>query len=237
MTVLGPLAAWRAGWRTFREHTDAVLLPLLAAAVAWVAAEFVVQALISATVTRSHACVRYVGGLADPNRCGAGAHALQVSLVLGVFAFFVLGQLFWAVVQHRGLAALDTPAPRRPGAVLATALLAAAGLTVGVGLCLLPAVLLAVLGQFTMTGVIADGLDPFTAFGRSVRRAVTEPLAVLGFTGLAALTLAAGLVLGLVGVFPATAVVALAQLHFERGRAGEDQRGPWVLSQSTGPSS
>jgi hypothetical protein len=206
VTALTPTEAWRAGWRTFRARTDAVLLPLLAAVVAWVVAEFAVQALI---------------GLLVPGATNA--------LVAGVFAFFVLGQLFWAVVLHRGLAALGTPAAPRPLAVLGAALLAGAGLTLGTGLCLLPGLVLAVLVQFTMTSVIAERLDPFTAFGRSVALVFREPAAVLGFTGLAALVLTAGLLLGVVGVFPAIALVALAQLHL--------QRGPCVFSQSTGPGS
>lgn len=237
MTVLGPAQAWRAGWRTFRAQTDAVLFPLLGAAVAWAAAEFVVQALISATITRSHACVRYVAGMPDPTRCGAGDHTLQVSLVVGVFAFFLLGQLFWAVVVHRALAAIGVTVRTRPLTILGTAALAAAGLTLGVGLCLLPGIVLAILGQFAVVAVLADGLDPFTAFGRSALLVVRAPVAVLGFTGLAVLTLTAGLLLGLVGVFPAIAVVALAQVHFHRSRAVDPQRGPWVLSQSSGPSS
>lgn len=188
------LEAWREGYRAFREHTDAVLLPVLAAAVAWAAAEFAVQALISST---------------EPSA--------QAGLVAGVFCFFVLGQLFWAVVLHRGLAALGMPAPPRPLAVLGTALLAGAALTLGIGLCILPGVVLAVLGQFTMTSVIADRLDPFTAFGRSVRLVLARPGPTLGFTALATLTLAAGLLLCVVGVFPAIVLVALGQIRLQSG--------------------
>ncbi|MBO9522260.1 MAG: hypothetical protein J7518_12040 [Nocardioidaceae bacterium] len=203
MTVL---EAWRAGWRAFREHTDVVLFPVLAAAVAWAVAEFAVQALIGLVVD------------------DAGN-----ALAAGVFAFYVLGQLFWAVVVHRALAALGTPAAPRPLAVLGSALLAGAGLTLGSALCLLPAVVLAVLGQLTTIILLTERVDPFTAFGRSVALVVRAPGPALGFTGLAALTLLAGLLLGVVGVFPAITVVALAQ--------AQRQRGPWVLSQSTGPGS
>lgn len=214
------MTALRAGWRTFWAEPDAVMIPALVAALAWTVAQFLAQAAISGTITRSHSCVRYVDGLADPTRCAAGADARNLGYAAGLLAFLVLGQLFWAVLLHAGLAALGTPVRRRPLAVLGTALLVGVVLTLGTGLGVLPGIVLGYLGQFTMTAVVADGAGPFAAVARSARLTVRSSRSVVGFSLLAPIALGTGLLLCGVGVLPALAVVALGHLHlYRRARA------------------
>lgn len=210
------MTAFRAGWRSFRANPDAVLIPVLVAAFCWVIAEFLVQATISGTLTRSQPCVRQVAGLLDHTRCAASADAHQLGAMVGLFGYLLLGQLFWTVLLHAGLAALGQPVRRRPPAVAGTALVIALALTLGIGLGFVPGLLLGYVGQFTMTAVLLDDLGPAAAFWRSLRLVVGNPLLVLGTTLLALATLAGGLLLGLVGILPATAVVVLTHLHLYR---------------------
>lgn len=210
------MTAWRAGWRAFWARPDVLLIPVLVASVAWVIVEFAVQATLSGTVTRSHPCLRYVAGLTDPTRCAADADTRILGNAIGLYAFLVLGLVFWAVLVHVGLAALGTPAPRRPVAVLGTALLGGLALTLGLGLGILPGLVLGFLGQFTIVIVVAEQVGPIAGFGRSVLLVVRNPGPVTALTALALLALGAGLLLLIAGVFPALAIVLLAQLHLHR---------------------
>jgi hypothetical protein len=80
----------------------------------------------------------------------------------------------------------------------------------------LPAVLVAFLAQTAMAAVIVDGRGPVRALTTGAREVVARPGYALGFACLAVLTLLGGATLLLVGVWPATAVLALAQVGARR---------------------
>jgi hypothetical protein len=213
------VTALRAGWRTFWARPDATLIPVAAAALVWIVAEFLVQATISGTVTRSHSCLRHVAGLVVESRCAAGAHAHSLGVAIGLFAYVVLGLIFWAVLVRAGLAVLGTPVRLRPAPILGAAVLGAIAITPGLAYGVIGGLVIAFAGQFTMIAILLEDRSPLPAFVRSARLAFGNPGRTLGFSVLATLVLVAGLFLGLVGLLPATALVLLAQLHLHRDRA------------------
>lgn len=217
---IGPGAAWRAGWVAFRRNPEPVLVPVLVAGFAWIVAEVVVQSLISATVTRSHPCTRYVGDLVDPTRCGATSAQSTNAMVLTALAFCLLGQLYWAVALRAAHRSLDPDGVRPARAlvlpVLGTATVLAVLLTLGIGTGVLPAILVAFLAQSAMAAVVVDGHGPVRALRIGAREVVARPGYALGFACLAVLTLLGGATLLLVGLWPATAVLALAQVGARR---------------------
>lgn len=224
----GPVAAWRTGWRGFRTDPEPVLVPVLVAGIAWVVAEVVIQSLISATVTRSHACTRRVGDLIDPTRCAADADSHTHAMVLTALGVCFLGQLFWAVAlraAHRALAPAEAAGLRAlAGPVLGTAAVLAVLLTLGVGTGFLPAVLIAFLAQTAMAHVVVDRRGVGAALLGSVREVAARPGHAFGFAALAVLTVLGGVTLFLVGVWSAVAVLALAQVAARTPR--NDSAGP-----------
>lgn len=214
-------AAWRGAWTAFRTRPEPLLLPVLAAGVAWITVQVLVQITIGATVTRGRPCVRRLGALLDPTTCDRHGVVASNALVLSVLGLLVLGQLFWAVAL-RGAAGLDDPAAPLPP--LARTLPRAAGLalllgvviTLGVGIGVIPGLVVALVTQFAMLGVVVEGRGPLAAIGASARRLVGEPVVSCTFAVLLLSALAAGALLGLVGLWPATCVAALAQVRLWR---------------------
>ena len=225
--MIGPGAAWRAGWRAFRHRPEQVLVPILVAGFTWVVAEVVVQSAISATVTRSHPCVRRLGDLIDPTHCAATGDRSTNGLILTTLGFCFLGQLFWAVALHAADRVLSPGVPRRPPVlpVLGTAAVLAVLLTLGIGTGFLLAVLVAFLGQSAMAGVVVERHGVMAALGQSVREVIARPGYAFGFGCLAVLSVVGGAALLLVGVWPAIAILALAQVADRRSRAAGPEIG------------
>lgn len=219
-----PGGVWGAGWRSFRSRPEQVLVPVLIAGGGWLVAQVIVQIALSSTITQSRPCLRRVAGMVEPSICAADGTRGTIGLALGVFAFFFLGQLFWAATVRAGLNAIPGEAPRpwraTLGPVLGVAVVLGIAITLGSGLGFLPGVVIGLCTQFAMVAVIADGHGCFAAINRSIGTVVRHLPSLLGFSGLAVLVILAGGLLGLVGVWPASALVALAQLHLWRRHHG-----------------
>ena len=205
----GAGAAWRSGWRTFWADPQPVLWPALLGAAGWVLAWVLAWLLIGATMSGTVPCVRHVAGMTAASQCPTGSAGARLGV--GFLVFLVLGQLFWATLVAAALRAGGLPVARR-GAALGTAVVIGCALLVSFVLGPLGPLLVAVLGQFALVGVLRDGLGVGAALGASAMFGVRSPGRVLGFTGLALLTLIGGLLLGVVGIVPASAVLVLAQL-------------------------
>jgi hypothetical protein len=215
-------AAWGAGWRAFRRSPEQVLVPVLAAGFGWVVAQVLVQSVISATVTRAHPCVRRVDDLIDPTACAADADARTRFMVLTCLAVCFLGHLFWAVALRSAHRTVDPDGVRPLRAitlpVLGTAAVLSVLLTVGVGTGMVLAVVIAFLAQHAMAAVVVEGRGTVAALLLSVREVAARPRHALGFAVIASLTVLGGSALLLVGVWPATALLALAQVIERDGR-------------------
>lgn len=215
----GARSVWNLARRTLAAHPEQVVLPVLAAGVVWVVAQVLVEVAIGATITRGTSCLRSIGALVGTTTCGPTGSRTGIGLAVSVVVLLVLGQLFWAVCLRAGLVALGVPVrPLRTviGPVVGLAAFLGPAIAAGLAVCLLPGFAVAFFGQFAMTGVVRDGLGPFAAIGGGLREVARRPLATVSLTAVSMLVLVAGALLGLVGVWPASALVALAQLEFLR---------------------
>ena len=213
MTASGP-GIWRDAWRALTARPEELLAPVLAAGVGWVTAQVLVQWVLDDAVARTRPCTRRIGGLVDLTRCPAGDGAATTATVLGTFAFCVFGLLFWTVVLRTVLGARSLPLRRVAGPVLVLVVVLGGLLTVGVGLGVVPGLVIGFLGQFALLGVLLEGRGPLAALRDSARLVLRAPLAAAAFSSVAVLVLAGGAVLFVVGLWPAAVLIALAQVRF-----------------------
>ena len=213
MTASG-LAIWRTGWRSFRSGGERLLAPVLAAGLAWVILQTLVQWVLDDAVARTRPCTRHVGDLIEVTHCPAGDAAATTSAVLGTYAFCVLGLLFWFVVLRTVLGERSAPLRAVAFPALSLAVILGSLLTLGIGFGFLPGVVIAMACQFAALAVLTQGRNGPAALLDSVRLTLRRPLPVILFSAIALLVLGAGAALLVVGLWPATVLIALAQVRF-----------------------
>jgi uncharacterized membrane protein len=207
----------RDAWRMLRARPDRVLVPTIALSVPAIAVHVLLQYLVGTGVAGSHDCPRTFAGATFAVPCGPTDVRTQQAFVIGMFCFFVVGQLVAAGLYRATLDAVDDVPVRGPYAgwsiarALPAALLVALLLTLGVMFLLLPAVLVGFFTRYVMAFVVDRGLGAGAALRASVVLVGSRFGRELGFVALAVPVLLLGaLVLG-IGLYVAIPVVMLAQ--------------------------
>lgn len=147
-----------------------------------------------------------------------------MAVALGVAVFGFLGLLAWAALLRIALHAAPPGRSNRETAISVIAAAAALAIlqTAGLALAILPGLVIAALGQFAMLEILRAGAGPASALLGSVRLALRHPAATAAFTALGAATLVTGILALGVGIFPAMAILALAQARLHAAWTGAD---------------
>lgn len=207
----------RAGWRTLLAAPDRIMISVIALSVPAIAVHVAAQHLIGITVAGSQECQRaYLGTrlLAD---CGPSNGRAQLALLVGLFAFFLVGHLVVAGLYRVALDAVDETPARGPFAgwnllrVLPAALLLSGLLTISTLFLVLPGIVLGFFTRYTMLFVVDRSLGAFAALAASVSLVARRFVGELGFVVLAAAVLLAGLLVLGIGLYLAVPVVLIAQ--------------------------
>lgn len=214
----------RAGWRTLSSASDRILVPTLVLSTAGVALHVLLQYLLGQTVAGSSDCARPYLDQVLTAQCGPTGGRAQLTLVLGLFLLYVVGQLVVAGLYRATLDLVDGVPVRSPFTgwlsvqVVVAAVVFAALMTINTVFLLLPAIALGFLIRYAPLFVLDGGLGPVAALVASTRFVIADLGAELWFTVRAVgLMLGGALLLG-VGLYVAVPVVLLAQT--QRYRAG-----------------
>lgn len=220
----------RDGWRTFRARPEQLLVPTLVLSLAAVVVHVLLQYLVATYVAGTGTCQRNYAGTLLRVDCGPGNSRALLGVAVGLFVIVVLGHLVAAGISSAARdAQLEADAPgatRSPfdvghaRSVLAVSLLLGLLLTIGAGILLLPAVVLAFFTRYAVLFASDQGLGAVRAVLASIRFVGTDLLSELGFALRAAGALLLGaLALG-VGLYVAVPVVLAAQAQRYQARIG-----------------
>lgn len=222
MTDSGTL---RAGWRALARSPDRVLVPTLVLSTAGIVAHVLLQHLIGLTIAGSSDCPRpYLDGVLTA-RCGPTDQRSQLTLLVGLFLLYLVGQLVVAGLYRMSLDLVDEAPVRSPFAgwlsvrVLGAAAVFAALMTINTIVLLLPALVLGFLIRYAPLYVADRSLGPVAAVVASTRFVIADLAGELWFVVRAVLVLIAGLLLLGVGLYVAVPVVLLAQTQRYRSRS------------------
>lgn len=224
----------RAGWRMLLVRPERVLVPTLVLSTIAVAAHVLVQYLIGLGVAGTTECSRPYLDQVLTVQCAATNERAQLSLVLGIFGLYVVGQLVALGLFRTCLDAVDAVPVRSPfagwvtGSAVLGAILAAALLTINTIFLVLPAVLLGFLIRYAPLFILDQGLRPVAALVASTRFVAGNLGAEAVFAAKAVLALLAGLAALGIGLYVAVPVVLLAQAQRYRARC------PQLLSADRG---
>lgn len=220
MTVPGTL---RAGWTAFAVSADRVMVPTFVLSTAGIVVHVLLQYLIGVTVAGSSDCARPFLDQVLTARCGPTNERAQLTLLVALFALYVVGQLVVTGLYRVCLDVVDQ-APARgmfscvTGTVVVAALLAGALLTINTIFLVLPAIALGFLIRYAPLYVVDQGLSPVAALVASSRFVAGDLGGELWFVARALLVLLAGLFLLGIGLYVAVPVVLLAQAQRYRIR-------------------
>lgn len=215
-------AAWTWAWRQFNRHWKVLTLAVAPYLVAlMIAYGAYLAVLIPATITDMRR------GRSSPEDDQALVIAL-LGVYVAVLVISLLGSIAYRNLVAAALLVADggTPTPRsalslrRSGRTLTLALLNGILVLVGMVLCFLPGVVVAIFGQFAFVAMVEHDLRPVRALRRSwafVRRSFWPSVLVSIVVGLIAY---AGTFACLVGLLASLPIAALMQVHAYRSMSG-----------------
>lgn len=214
----------RAGRRAFSGSADRILVPTLVLSTIGILLHVLLQYLLGRTLAGSSECTRPYLDQVLTAQCGPTNARAQLTLVVGIFALYLVGQLVVFGLYRACLDVTDQIAARSPFAgwltatVAGAAVVAAALLTINTVFLLLPAIALGFLIRYAPLFVLDAGLGPVAALVASARFVLADLGAEAWFCLRAVLVLLGGLLALGVGLYVAVPVVLLAQTQrYRRG--------------------
>ncbi|RZI79335.1 MAG: hypothetical protein EOO67_20605, partial [Microbacterium sp.] len=172
MTASGTL---RAGWRDLAGSPDRILVPTLVLSTVGIVAHVLLQYLVGVVVAGSSDCARpYLDGVLTA-RCGPTDARAQLTLLIGLFLLYLVGQVVVAGLYRAALDLVDAAPVRSPFAgwlslrVVGAAAVFAVLMTINTVFLLLPALVLGFLIRYAPLYVVDQGLGPVAAVVASTR--------------------------------------------------------------------
>jgi uncharacterized membrane protein len=211
----------RDGWRAFRVDPARLLVPTLVLSLGAVVMHVLLQYLIARFVAGTGTCQRNYAGSVLHVDCGPGSSRALIGVGAGLFVIIVLGHLVAAGISAASLDDSATPAPFGVGhlrPVLTTSVLLGVALTIGTGLLLVPAVVLAFFSRYALLFATDQGVGPGGAILASFHFVGSDLLSELGFVLRALGALLLGVLALGVGLYVAVPVVLAAQAQRYRAR-------------------
>jgi uncharacterized membrane protein len=207
----------RAAAGVLLRGPERVLVPAIAITVPVVVLQVLLQHLLGLVVAGNAPCDRRYAGALLVAHCGPSSGRAGLAVVAGLFVVLLLAHLAVAAMDRVVLDVIDGVAVRAPfagthlRAVLPTAVLLSALLTVATLLLVVPALVLGFFTRYALLAVVDRGVGPLAAVGASFELVGSRLASELGFVVRAAGALLLGLLAVVVGLYVAVPVVLLAQ--------------------------
>jgi hypothetical protein len=220
-----PTEAISYGWRKFKEHPSALVVPMIVALIVLVIVGLFFQFVVAGGFFGKTECSTAVNAAGQPTRdCGQPFWRQLLGAGLGAALISLFAQIMLAGIYRGALRLIDGEdfglGQLFEGYSKAHVIFASIFISVATGiatiLCYLPGVLIAFLTSFTLFFIVDQEMEAAEAIAASVKMVWHHFGIVLVFFILAAICLALGFIALVIGLLVAAPVVVIAAAYTYR---------------------